>query len=391
MLATHAISTGFMAIFASTIHPRQSAGDDPSLCKLAADPDVYLSEGFSDTTGQFVSSTGTLRTSMIFVDFPDAVANDTTESLYDMFLPGAPDWYSTASYGALTLDVDAPENSFYRMPADSDSYGWERGLTAETHAKYIEDALAAVGTDISFNGIEVLYVVPTTAAAAISFSPTYNSPVTAADGSSILKTVTFGQDVAITWGYKTMNHETGHAMGLPDLYPIDGRETTLWTGGFDMMSLISGVAPDYTAWHKWKLGWLADEQIGCVASTSTGSQTFTLSPLEVSEGGGSKAIVVAHNETAALVAEARTANGNDGNICAQGVLIYAVYTDVETGEGPIKVFDSRPGSGGCDGDELNDAPYDDATFESDEFDVSIVVGARDRDSWTVSVSQGTNT
>ena len=374
----------------SHIAPRQSSSDDPSLCKLPAQPDVYLSEGSDARTG-FVPSTGTLRASMIFVDFPDAEANDTTQSLYDLYLPGAADWYATASGGKLKLEVDVPgERRFWRMPADSTSYGYERGLTAETHRKYIEDALSALPSSLSFQGSELLYIVPTTAAAAISFSPTYQSPVTAPDGTNILKTVTFGQDAPLTWGYKTLNHETGHAMGLPDLYPFDGTDTTRWTGGFDIMSLISGVAPDYGAWHQWKLGWLTDEVIACFAPDSTGTRTFTLSPLEVSGGEGSKALVLPTTSTTALVAEVRTAQGVDSEVCAEGVLIYAVYTDVATGGGPIRVFDSRPGSGGCAGDELNDAPYGDGdTFESAEFGVRIAVsGANDEGSWQLEVVKG---
>lgn len=358
---------------------------------MTAVPSVYLSEGFpaADAPDAFASSTGTLNALMLFVDFLDAEANDTTQSLQDLFLPDAPDWYATASYGKLKLDVKVPEQRFYRMPSPSTSYNWERGFTAETHYLYISDALASVGDAISFSGIEVLYIVPTTAATTISFSPTYNGPVTAPDGSSILKTVTFGQDVPNYWGFKTMNHETGHAMGLPDLYPLDGDDTTRWVGGFDIMGLISGVAPDFGAWHKWKLGWLEDGEVGCVGADASVATTFTLTPLETPGNDGDlKAVVVAKNETAALVAEARTTYGVDGKVCAAGVLIYAVYTDVATGEGPIRVFDSTPDSGGCDGDELNDAPYDNATFESEEFGVSIAVSARQGVDWTVTVSKG---
>ena len=374
----------------ASLHSRQSASPSgPSLCKLPAVSGVYLSEGFGSTEDTHTSTTGTLQATMIFVDFPDAEANDTAQSLYDLFVPGAPDWYATSSYGKLDLQIAAPSKRFYRMPAESTTYGYERGLTAETHLKYIQDALDAVGDGVSFEGSEVLYIVPTTAATAITFSPTYQSPVTAADGTSILKTVTFGQDAPNNWGFKTMNHETGHAMGLPDLYSFDGSDTTRWTGGFDIMSLISGVAPDFTAWHKWRLGWLADEQIACITPDSTEGVTVTLSPLETrGEEGAIKALVVKVNDTTALAAEARTSSGVDTEIYAEGVLVYAVYNNIPTGEGPIRVFDSRPGSGGCGGDELNDAPYDDATFESAEFGISMKVSGRQGNGWSVSVRRG---
>jgi hypothetical protein len=150
------------------------------------------------------------------------------------------------------------------------------------------------------------------------------------------------------------------------------------------MALISGIAPEYTAWHKWKLGWLDDDQIACVAPDSDeGSSTFTLSAIETSGGDGSKAVVVPVNETVAIVAEARTTLGEDGEVCSPGVLIYAVYMDLLTGEGPMRVFDSTPNSGGCAGDELNDAPYNDGTFE--EVGVTIDVGSMKDNSWDVTV------
>jgi hypothetical protein len=75
---------------------------------------------------------------------------------------------------------------------------------------------------------------------------------------------------------------------------------------------------------------------------------------------GIKGVVVATSDITALVAEARVAEGLDSNVCAPGVLLYTVDTTIETGNGPIRVLDANPSSGGCSGyngqnDELNDA------------------------------------
>ena len=78
-----------------------------------------------------------------------AAASSTTSespaSLYSVFMPGAAQWYANASHGRLTLDIQADTSRFYRMPAASTSYNWARGLTAEAHLTYIQDALAAYG------------------------------------------------------------------------------------------------------------------------------------------------------------------------------------------------------------------------------------------------------
>ncbi|KAG9496241.1 hypothetical protein J7337_012824 [Fusarium musae] len=78
---------------------------------------------------------------------------------------------------------------------------------------------------------------------------------------------------------------------------------------------------------------------------SWGYKAHTLTPVEVE--GGVKAIVVAKNDTSALVVEARVAKGVDRNICAPGVLLYTVDTTLATSEGSIKVLDVTPGSNGC--------------------------------------------
>ncbi|OTB13884.1 hypothetical protein K445DRAFT_319757 [Daldinia sp. EC12] len=342
--------TACIPIFVSAEDARSRPRADSSACKIAANSNVYLSAGFGYELN-CAPSTGTLSAFMIFVDFADQTAIETPQGLYDFFLPAAAEWYATSSYGALTLNVTADTSRFYRMPATAASYGWERGLSYETHQKYIQDALDAYGKTIP--PTDVLYVVPTANAAAISFSPTFMGDVTTRAGTYVAKkSVTFGLDAYKTWKYLVLNHETGHTMCLPDYYPFNGSATGLFIGGWDLMGLISGPSPDYFAWDKWRLGWLSDEQIACVAAR--GSTTHTLTPLEKS--GGSKAVVVKHNGTDVLVAELRSASGLDSASCSTGVLLYTVSTTTATGEGPIRVLDATPRSSGCAGDKLNDAP-----------------------------------
>ncbi|GMF72632.1 unnamed protein product [Aspergillus oryzae] len=329
-----------------------SRGPGTNSCKLKS-TSAALSEGFSATGQSFAPSTGTINAYMIFVDFPDAPASDTTEELYQLFVPGAPDWYKHSSFGQLSLNITADTSRFYRMPNPSTSYPYDRGITAQLHGKYIQDALNSVGQAIDFSGTDVLYIVPTKAAKHISFSPTYMGELTAGDGTVIGKTVTFGQDAPDSWGFLVMNHETGHTMGLPDLYPSNGGRATMYVGGHDIMGLISGGLPDYFAWHKWKLGWFSDDQFDCV--DGAGSTTHTVTAVGTKEG--VKAVVVKRDETTAIVAEVRAREGADIAACSTGVLVYTVSTSTASGQGPIRVHDATPNSGGCDGEELNDAHF----------------------------------
>ncbi|CAM1500391.1 Fc.00g095530.m01.CDS01 [Cosmosporella sp. VM-42] len=341
--------------------PDPSGNDTPvKACKLAAQNDVHFSVGF-DYNGDCAPSTGELRAFMIFVDFSDAEApaNDPPKELRDVFLPKAAEWYATASNGALSLNVTADVSRYYRMPASAASYHWETGLSFDEHQVYIQDALEAY----TLNGrrpappeTDVLYIVPTPSAGSyitrsIAFDGRAN---TRKDVYVARKTITFGTDAFLTWGFKALNHETGHAMCLPDYYPFaSGLETQYYVGGWSVMGDIAGPGPDYFAWDQWRLGWLSDEDFDCVVEHGTSQHILT--PLEVK--GGTKAVVIATNETSAVVAEARVAKGLDSNVCAPGVLLYTIDTTVASGNGPIRVLDANPSTGGCGGanGELNDA------------------------------------
>ncbi|RYP74087.1 hypothetical protein DL769_004104 [Monosporascus sp. CRB-8-3] len=363
---------------------RQNA--DISACKLPAISDVRLSAGFGFAS-DCAPSTGTLKAFMFFVDFPDQGATDTPPELYNFFVPGGPDWYARSSYGKLSLDVAVDGSGFYRMPEAAAAYGWDRGLTYETHQRYILDALDAyTGAGGTITPTDVLYIVPTANATAITFSPTFMGDVSNRAGVHVAKkAVTFGLDAYDRWRYLVLNHETGHTMCLPDLYPFDGRPTGHFVGGWDLMGYINGPSPDYFAWNKWRLGWLSDEQVHCVAEA--GSSAHTLSPVEV--GGDSvKAVVVKHNGTAALVAETRSRLGVDAGACATGVLLYTVTTDTHSGEGPIRVLDANPGSGGCADDELNDATLTlDGTsvYSVPGWGVTVTVTEQNGDDYTIRV------
>jgi hypothetical protein len=167
------------------------------------------------------------------------------------------------------------------------------------------------------------------------------------------------------WGFKVLNHETGHTMGLPDLYPGDntGLARGAWAGGFDIMGLINGTSPELLAWHKWKFGWIDDAQVDCVAAP--GTSKHVISPIEVP--GGVKMAAVRLSDTAALAFEVRSGLGHDRGACAEGLLPYVVdVLGANSRAPPILVLNTHAGDAGCHltrGGQLNGAPVDFAKGE----------------------------
>ncbi len=125
--------------------------------------------------------------------------------------------------------------------------------------------------------------------------------------------ITAGNDM-FSWGYRWINHEFGHTVGLPDLYSysttIGGTRVNqfFWVGGWDIMGNIGGHANDYAGYQKYKLRWLRDDQVDVVSQP--GTSTHAITPVDTP--GGSKLVVIRTGVSTAYVAELRTKLGVDG-------------------------------------------------------------------------------
>ncbi|KAF2248075.1 M6 metalloprotease [Trematosphaeria pertusa] len=350
-----------------------------------------------DNTGK-APSTGPLRAALIFVDFPDSPADQFGQSTEDLYAPlksQPADLYSQMSYGKLEFEIVPLLDQFYRMPNDSVSYGFadDDGMTGEEHGRYINDALAAVGDSFSFQGIDVLFIASPNGTEEINRSASYSNAVTAPDGSEFTagNVITYGNDLYPEGEWQTVNHETGHAMGLPDLYPYSPGGNALFVGGFDMMGLVWGQSPDLFAWHKWRLNWIEDGDVNCVAEN--GVTTHRLSPIEVA--GGTKAIAIPVNATGYVMAEVRSKQGANSEACDEGtgVLLYTTDSALGSGDGPVRVIDTKPETSGCGSEDngalLNDAPLTDVGGEpfDTELGVKIRIVGQEGDDYIVEVER----
>jgi M6 family metalloprotease-like protein len=286
-----------------------------------------------------------MKAFMIFVDFSDQPSgNDTTGGLYDFFFPNASTWYETSSYGKLSIDAQADKSQFLRMPKNASEYAWNRGITYEQHEAYIQDALDAYeATGAVLSSFDVLYVVASRNSPAITYSPTFMGNVTTRSGAFVApKAVTVGYDAYTKWGYKLINHETGHVMCLADLYPATGA-VGLYVGDFNIMGNINAGSPDYFAWDKWRLGWLSDDQVECIGDGMRNKTVsmHTIYPLENDEE-VLKVVVLKKNETQAMVLEARAGGGVNDKGAKPGVVVYSIDTAVATLQGSIRVLPEAP-------------------------------------------------
>ncbi len=315
---------------------------DGELLSLRAPRTIHLGEGPTNAA-LHPSGTGTLKAVMLFARFSDGEKDETMEELHQLLVPGAAEFYAASSYGKLTLEV-TPHFEWYDMKGASIEPGYDCSKH-DTHKRYVQEVVTAADGDVDFAGYDLIYVVANEAPGVFN-SPTFNAHSTGgfrADGNEIRHAVTFGNDVrGADWGWQTLVHETGHVLGLPDLYsyaPVNEayKSHHLHTGSWSPMG-FQKHSRHYLAWHKRKLGWLDDADFAIVTE---GERTVELAHIASKEG--TRGVVLPTSETEALVLEVRHLSDAHPE---PGVLVYRVSVTTPSGGGPIRVMPSRPDDDG---------------------------------------------
>jgi M6 family metalloprotease-like protein len=367
----------------------------PCSPSLYSAPFTEMNEGTTNAALP-LQPNGRIRAVMLFVDFPDLNSSESISAYYDRLVPRSRAWFNEVSYGRVQLDV-APVNRWFRMPRSLASYGLRDGISWTEHHDYMADAIRAADAEVDFSAYQVVYVVAAKGTS-IERSPAfqaYPGSGIQADGTELRYGATFFEDTRADARYaaNVLIHETGHILGLPDLYDVPN--PTYWSlfrfaGGWDMMSW-NDPGGHFLAWEKWKLGWLDPSQLTCLGGP--GELTTTITPLE--RAGGLKAIVVPTGLSSAYLIEARRRIGQDASLCETGVLVYSVDASVRTGYGPVRVRAAQRDGNGDALDRcgpLYNATYDSAKgevarFTDDAAGLTVRVLSSNKDGYRVHVTR----
>lgn len=337
------IRTGFIALVLIVALPATNASAQNrglgllGLTPGSRDPPDFW-EGRTDYR-LFVRPKGEVKAIMLFARFPDAEAEESTQDLYDRLVPEGVAFFKRASYGEMSLTVDAHHKW---IPMDEPSTTGRYDCSKwDTHKTYIAEVVRKTSGDVDFNKYQIVYIVGS------KNKGTPNSPTWRAwpgkgvrvGTSEVRNAVTFGNDCRnANWGWQTLAHEMGHVFGLPDLYSFNPggskyKDVQKHVGFWDLMGW-QAAGSEYLAWHKYKLGWLSDRNFVVVKK---GPWTGLITPID--EEGGVKAVVVPIRDADAYVVEVRSRDGQPGS--EPGVLCYKVSLSHGTGEGPIQVIPAR--------------------------------------------------
>lgn len=273
-------------------------------------PETFGAEGRMQAEGE---------ASLLFVrvDFPDITfsESDTEEMLYnsafaekDETNPKYPyeslaAYYDRASYGKLKISGDVFS---YTAKHERAYYGDAQQGIDRTNELYEEmlDALDEEGVDFTkydknndgyLDGVYLYFAGRTTGWASVWWSVTYAGSIEDKlyDGKKIGYHVKLAEESAISLN-RTMIHETGHMLGLPDYYSYKEDDFENGIRTYDMMYNVKG---DFNAFSKWLLGWIEDDEILQVSLDGEEKQEQTavlssLSSLAENEENTYKAAVV---------------------------------------------------------------------------------------------------
>lgn len=327
-------------------------------CKLPRMVKGNIALGFPKVVG-LAPSIGEVNMIVLFTDFSDVPAEESTDSIFSIINPIAPDFFKEISYGRMQLNLK-PHFEWLRLSKPSAYYGTAI-YKGQSHLDFIQEAVDLADNQVDFSEAHIVLVINNPLAKAIQQGPTFKSSDPEyhikADGQSISAGITSGYDLN-HWGGIWLPHETGHTFGLPDLYHFGTDNLNKYVGTFGLMGTCGAKAPGYFAFERWILGWLDDTQIYCFES---GEAIIEIDAIEIA--GGTKAIIVPIDSTKAVVIESRRKIGFDKNIPKEGALVYLVNTTLPSGSGPIQV---RPGFK-SEYEFLQDAPMkkgDNYTFEN---------------------------
>jgi M6 family metalloprotease-like protein len=271
---------------------------------------------------------------VLFVDFSDSPARDTTEAVLMRFSPNVENLFESMSYGRLSIELK-PVHGWLRMQKESALYRAGGGDWCFVCFLQMLEEIIRVGTQgintsrwESFILIADSKFVDTTA-----FSPSPDWKIEAGGRSWANGVVLGGSALNQTPSiFATgLAHELGHTFGLPDLYPYNGVGFR-YTGNFGLMGNIYESVIELFAWERWLLSWLDDTQVVCLNGREVKA---VLNPVSVF--GGQKMIVIPLSDTRALVVEVRRRGGFDEKLSKEGPLAYVVDTNQQNGYGGIKI------------------------------------------------------
>jgi len=306
--------------------------------------------GFPQHPDYVIPDDGKIVIQLIYVDAEDLRGGGTPSSDVSFWIDGAGGFLRDVTDGEIDFEWRF-EDEYFSLPKPLEDYDIRREKQGDAQA-FVQAAITASDSKIDFSDVDMVIAVapPTVTNQQIDYSPAI--PLSARTAfrtqeGSVYRGTLAGADTRWANGYLLIAHEIGHLLGLQDYYslellpdedPFAGQFKFM--GEFDNMNYAPGKAREWTAWSRWLLGTLDDNQIRClVEGNETTHQITTIS----SESKEPKAVVIPTGKFTAIVIESRKSMRHDFQIPEgmQGLLVYKVDTRRDSGMGPLRIVKKK--------------------------------------------------
>jgi M6 family metalloprotease-like protein len=329
MLKKYCVTLAFLAlgVLGSPGDPKPNATVDP-IPPLNAKGDVYKTEGETDPL-IYGSAVGHKKIIMLYLDFPDLeMSVDTKERGREVLGDGSFEkLFQLQSYGKLSFTIEHV-HGWRRL---SKPVGQYSSKTTESHRDLFVEIFKTY-PEIDFRNYDYI---------AANMPRIGNTAFGERDDLAIPYR---GGKIKVAMNVSSPNpivlaHETGHLMGLPDLYTYGGVAGPKNPAGpWDIMS-EAGSSTGFLGWHRHKLKWLDADRKSYLTKSG---KALELTPLSASSG--ISMIVVPADDPARpskvfVIEVAQPIRLKGGTTStAEGVLIYSVDATLATGQNPVVVY-----------------------------------------------------
>jgi len=361
---------------------------------------------------------GPQRTIVITIQFPDKVNGSSPAQIVTM-LSNLNNYYNEDSYGTVSFQTGmtpASTSTWYSLPNSMAYYGTD---TVSSDNQLVSDSLqAAYNAGVDLASYKFAMVVH-------SGNDEAMTHVTSDIHSFTIPGYVFNPAPLISYRISTsvvaesdpigvFCHESGHLLGLPDLYDLTGQidPSNNFLGYWEIMALGEwnpntsnplqpkpGTYPSHhSIWSKIQLGFVPSSRVALVQPGQ--SANITLTNLESPTTNiQSVKIPIAANQDGSLtyyLVEMRARIGTydqylpfPSDYPGAGILIYKVNESIAAGHGSVRLIDAHPGG------DLSDAPFgpcnspcvSDNTFSDQANFVKVIVTTTSPTSYSVLVDR----
>ena len=293
---------------------------------------INVSSGFPTPEGA-VPRTGAVKLWVVPVSTTDYPASTRVVSDVDQALVQTAKFFENQSYGQAMLKHHIePQNHWVKFPGTAKEYGFGSSTFQQDFSPVMEKILSQwVPSGVVSENDLFLAILPPVPGVKVAMA-TRRFDQQRFNNILVQNAVLISSTPIESGSWGIQAHELGHSwLRLEDLYhfPNFGPAQD-YMGSWDIMSNAVAKVPRFSAWTRWRAGWISDAEVLCVDRSKT-SRHF-VGEMDTTKG-KPKLIVVPLNDHSAVVIDARY----DAELRSAIGLSYRIDTSFESGNGPYRV------------------------------------------------------